>query len=57
MKRDTWAKTCHLPQDFFVYNNETDEVKAVDDTEFDKFVDKKCGARQNREKRKDEIKN
>ena len=57
MKRDTWAKTCDLPQDFFVYNDETDEVKAVDETEFDKFVDKKCGARQNRERRKDEIKN
>ena len=57
MKRDTWAKTCDLPQDFFVYNDETDEVKAVDETEFDKFVDKKCGARQNREKGKDGIKN
>ena len=32
-------------------------MKPIDEAEFDKFVDEKCGASQNRESRKQEIKN
>ena len=57
LKREKWAKTCDVPKDFFEYNDDTDEVKAIDDAEFDKYVDQKCGAKQNRERKKVEMKN
>lgn len=56
-KRDKFTKTCDLPGDFFEYNEERDEVKAVDEVVFDKFIDQKCVARQNRDTRKSEMKN
>ena len=51
------SKACVIPQDFFEYNAVTDVVQAKDETEFDKFVDKKVRATQDREIRKSELKN
>ena len=57
LKNEKMAKTCLLPQDFFEYNDTTDEVKVIDEIEFDKFIEEKCTGGQNRESRKDIIRN
>ena len=51
------AKTCDIPRDFFEYGEATDEVKTIDEAAFDQFVDKKCGAKQDRVEKKVEMKN
>ena len=51
------AKTCDIPRDFFEYDEATDEVKTIDEAAFDQFVDKKCGAKQDRVEKKVEMKN
>ena len=45
LKRENWAKTFDIPKDFFEYNDGNDEVKAIGEAGFDKFVDQKCGAK------------
>ena len=57
LKKENIAKTCVLPQVFFEYNDATDEVKVIDEIEFDKFIENKCTAGHNRESRKDDIRN
>ena len=57
LRKEKAAKTCVIPQNFFEYNDTTDEVKVIDEKEFDIFVEKKCKGGQNRESRKEDIKN
>ena len=57
LKKENRARTCDLPLDFFDYDEEKDEVHAVDEMQFDKFVDSKCKATQDREAYKDNLKN
>ena len=57
MRKEKAARTLVIPQNFFEYNDTTDEVKVIDEIEFDNFVEKKCKGGQNRESRKEEIKN
>ena len=56
-KKESRAKTCDVPQGFFEYNEDEDEVKVIDDEEFDKFVETKCRSRKDRENKKVEMKN
>ena len=51
------SKTCVVPQQFFEYQAESDQVKTIDEEGFDKFVDEKCKFQKDREKKKNELKN
>ena len=46
-----------MPQGFFEYEEETDTVKAINETGIDKFVEDKCRARKDRDKKKEVLKN
>ena len=53
----TKSKSVEIPQHFFEYLEETDEVKTVDESAFEKFVEKNCRARKDRDQKKLEFKN
>ena len=46
-----------IPQEIFDYDEEKDEVIVKDETEFETFVDKKCKAEIDRDKKKSELRN
>ena len=50
---NTWV----IPQQLFDYDEDNDSVIIKDETGFDKFLDEKCRARVNRDKRKADMKN
>ena len=57
LRKENRVKTCDLPQDYFSYDEEKDEVCAVDQAGFDKFIDLKCKTRQDKETYKADMKN
>ena len=50
------TKTFDVPQHFFEYIAESDEVKTVNEPEFEKFVDGKCKVGKDRDMKKAELK-
>ena len=53
----TKSKSVEIPQHFFEYVEETYEVKTVDESAFEQFVDENCRARKDRDQRKLEMRN